>query len=131
MKTRGEGDHGRGEDRGRLELTGHASPARQILPDVGCLHIQSVHGVRREAGLPAPCDHAGGMRNPTLNEATRKADREIMTEILKWSAKGRGSVEAGLAHYAASPDEALWKLMAQQPESLPGQGNERQVKGAH
>ena len=35
-----------------------------------------------------------GMRATTLNEA-RKTDREIMTDILKWVGKGRGTVEAG------------------------------------
>eukprot|EP00435_Cladocopium_sp_Y103_P073683 s164_g44.t1 len=70
-----------------------------------------------------------GMRVPTLNEA-RKADREIMSEVLKWVGKGRGSVEAGLAHYARNPEEALWKLMSQQPESLPDQGKERAVKSS-
>ena len=57
-----------------------------------------------------------------------KADREIFTEILKWVGKGQGSVEGGLAHYASTPDADLWKLMAQQIESLPDQGIERSSK---
>ena len=68
-----------------------------------------------------------GVRVPTLNEA-RKADREIFTEILKWVGKGKGSVEKGLAHYASTPDADLWKLMAQQIESLPDQGIDRSSK---
>ena len=67
---------------------------------------------------------ADGMRPPTLNEA-RRADREIMEEILKWVSKGKGSVHAGLNHYSAKQDEALWKLMVAQPESMPDQGRER------
>ena len=67
-----------------------------------------------------------GMRATTLNEA-RKTDREIMTEILKWVGKGRGTVEAGLSDYMSSPDEPLWKLMAQQPETLPHQGPVKQT----
>ena len=41
-----------------------------------------------------------GMRPPTLNEA-RRCDREILTEICSWVAKGKGSVEAGLAFYGS------------------------------
>ena len=68
---------------------------------------------------------AEGMRQPTLNEA----DREIMSEILKWVAKGRGSIEAGLQHYVSSAEsEALWKLLAPQPETLPDQGKEKSAK---
>ena len=52
---------------------------------------------------------ADGMRGPTLNEA-RRADREIMNEVLKWVSKGKGSVMAGLAHYANNTDEPLWKF---------------------
>ena len=37
-------------------------------------------------------------------------------------------MESGLTHYARNPDEALWKMMSQQPESLPDQGIERAVK---
>lgn len=71
---------------------------------------------------------AEGMRQPTLNEA-RRADREIMSEILKWVAKGRGSIEAGLQHYVSSAEsEALWKLLAPQPETLPDQGKEKSAK---
>ena len=69
-----------------------------------------------------------GMRQPTLNEA-RRADREIMGEIMKWVSKGKGTIEAGLNHYTHSQDDPLWKLMSQQPESLPDQGRERAVKG--
>lgn len=68
-----------------------------------------------------------GMRAPTMNEV-RQTDREIMSEILKWVGKGRGSLEDGLAHYARNPDESLWKMMAQQPENLPDQGKERALK---
>jgi hypothetical protein len=68
-----------------------------------------------------------GMRAPTMNEV-RQTDREIMSEILKWVGKGRGSMEDGLAHYARNPDESLWKMMAQQPENLPDQGKERALK---
>ena len=69
-----------------------------------------------------------GMRAPTLNEA-RKADREIMGEILKWVGKGKGSVERALIHYATTPDADLWKLMSQQVESYPDQGLDRKTKG--
>ena len=71
-----------------------------------------------------------GMRAPTLNEA-RKADREIMGEILKWVGKGKGNVEAALTHYASTPDADLWKLMAQQIESYPDQGLDRKTKSGH
>ena len=68
---------------------------------------------------------AEGMRNPTMNEA-RRADREIFSEILKWVAKGKGSVEAGLSHYTREfTTEPLWKLLSQQPEGHPDQGKER------
>eukprot|EP00435_Cladocopium_sp_Y103_P059009 s40_g21.t1 len=71
-----------------------------------------------------------GMRAPTLNEA-RRADREILSEILKWVAKGKGSVEAGLQHYSKETEsEPLWKLLAQQPESHPDQGLEKSSKSA-
>ena len=65
-----------------------------------------------------------GMRSPTLNEA-RRADREIMEEILKWIAKGKGSVHAGLNHYSSRQDESLWKLVMPQPEGMPDQGREK------
>ena len=64
------------------------------------------------------------MRGPTLNEA-RRADREIMDEVLKWVSKGKGSVMAGLAHYANNTDEPLWKLLSPQPEGMPDQGLEK------
>ena len=67
---------------------------------------------------------ADGMRGPTLNEA-RRADREIMDEVLKWVSKGKGSVLAGLAHYANNTDEPLWKLLSPQPEGMPDQGLEK------
>ena len=67
---------------------------------------------------------AEGMRNPTMNEA-RRADREIFGKILKWVAKGKGSVEAGLSHYTREfKTEPLWKLLSQQPEGHPDQGKE-------
>ena len=77
---------------------------------------------------------AEGMRNPTLNEV-RRADREIMSEILKWVAKGKGSVESGLGHYAKEMDtEPLGRLLQQQPEGHPDQGKEKtpgsSVKGS-
>ena len=59
------------------------------------------------------------MRGPTLNEA-RRADREIMDEVLKWVSKGKGSVMAGLAHYANNTDEPLWKLLSPQPQRYAG-----------
>ena len=73
---------------------------------------------------------AEGMRNPTMNEA-RRADREIFGEILKWVAKGKGSVEAGLSHYTREfATEPLWKLLSQQPEGHPDQGKERRPSEA-
>ena len=72
---------------------------------------------------------AEGMRAPTMNEA-RRADREIMSEVLKWVSKGKGSVELGLTHYVSHPEEELWKLLAQQVEGHPDQGKERPVKSS-
>ena len=72
---------------------------------------------------------AEGMRAPTMNEA-RRADREIMSEVLKWVSKGKGLVELGLTHYVAHPEEELWKLLAQQVEGHPDQGKERPVKSS-
>ena len=65
-----------------------------------------------------------GMRAPTINEA-RRCDREILTEICSWVAKGRGSIEAGLSFYAAEGDEPLWRLMDLHPEHHPDQGREK------
>ena len=61
-----------------------------------------------------------GMRQPTLNEV-RRTDRLIFEEILKWVSKGpvRGTVDAGLNHYLSSPQDMLWNLCKQQPESFP------------
>ncbi len=67
---------------------------------------------------------ADGMRGPTINEI-RRADREIMEEILKWVSKGKGSIQAGLAHYAKNAEEPLWKLLLAQPEGMPDQGLEK------
>ena len=67
---------------------------------------------------------ADGMRGPTLNEI-RRADREIMEEILKWVSKGKGSIQAGLGHYAKNTEEPLWKLLLPQPEGMPDQGLEK------
>ena len=65
-----------------------------------------------------------------MNEA-RRADREIFGEILKWVAKGKGSVEAGLSHYTREfATEPLWKLLSQQPEGHPDQGKERRPSEA-
>lgn len=65
-----------------------------------------------------------GMRQPTLNEV-RRTDRLIFEEILKWVSKGQGTVDAGLNHYLSSPQDMLWNLCKQQPESFPDQGLER------
>lgn len=68
---------------------------------------------------------AEGMRNPTMNEV-RRADREIMAEVTKWVAKGKGTVEAGLSHYTNNLEgEPLGRLLAQQPENFPDQGKEK------
>lgn len=98
--------------------------AFQMLEVCG-FNVASEYGGKFISLLRAPTPV--GMRAPTMNEV-RQTDREIMSEILKWVGKGRGSMEAGLAHYARNPDEALWKMMSQQPESLPDQGQERAVK---
>ena len=57
-----------------------------------------------------------GMRQPTLNEV-RRTDRVIFEEILRWVSKGQGTVDAGLNHYLASPQDMLWSLCSQQPEN--------------
>ena len=93
--------------------------------DVCGFNVASEYGGKFISLLRAPTPV--GMRAPTMNEV-RQTDREIMGEILKWVGKGRGSMEAGLTHYARNPVEALWKMMSQQPESLPDQGIERAVK---
>ena len=64
--------------------------------DVCKYDVVKAYGERIVASLRGVT--AEGMRNPTMNEA-RRADREIFGEILKWVAKGKGSVEAGLSHY--------------------------------
>ena len=60
-----------------------------------------------------------------LRATTADGDREIMDEVLKWVSKGKGSVQAGLAHYASKVDEPLWKLLSPQPEGMPDQGLEK------
>ena len=67
-----------------------------------------------------------GMRPPTLNEV-RKTDRVIFEEILKWVSKGHGKLDDGLSHYLSNPEDPLWKLCAQQVESLPDQGKEKSL----
>ena len=67
-----------------------------------------------------------GMRPPTLNEI-RKTDRIIFEEILKWVSKGHGRLEDGLSHYLSNPEDPLWKLCAQQVETLPDQGKEKSL----
>lgn len=66
------------------------------------------------------------MRPPTLNEV-RKTDRIIFEEILKWVSKGHGRLDDGLSHYLSNPEDPLWKLCAQQVESLPDQGKEKSL----
>ena len=91
--------------------------------DVCKYDVVKAYGERIVASLRGVT--AEGMRNPTMNEA-RRADREIFGEILKWVAKGKGSVEAGLSHYTREfTTEPLWKLLSQQPEGHPDQGKER------
>lgn len=43
------------------------------------------------------------MRRPTVNEA-RKTDRLIFQEVLKWTSKGKGSVEDGVNYYLNNMD---------------------------
>lgn len=91
--------------------------------DVCKYDVAKAYGDKMIAFLRATT--AEGMRAPTINEA-RRADREILTEILKWVAKGKGTVEAGLSHYTReATSEPLWKLLNQQPEGFPDQGKER------
>eukprot|EP00435_Cladocopium_sp_Y103_P061453 s489_g23.t1 len=96
------------------------------LVDVCPYNVAAAYGEKIVEYLRKPTPE--GMRAPTLNEA-RRADREILSEILKWVAKGKRSVEAGLTHYTSEADtEPLWRLLSQQPETLPDQGKEREGK---
>ena len=97
--------------------------ALQDLFELSKYDVVKAYGERIVASLRGVT--AEGMRNPTVNEA-RRADREIFGEILKWVAKGKGSVEAGLSHYTREfATEPLWKLLSQQPEGHPDLGKER------
>lgn len=64
-----------------------------------------------------------GMRPPTINEI-RRCDRELFQEVLSRVARGQGSIELGLKHYLAHPEEAVWKLLEAQIQSMPDQGIE-------
>ena len=65
-----------------------------------------------------------GMRRPTVNEA-RKTDRLIFQEVLKWTSKGKGSVEDGVNYYLNNMDHSLWKGLMPQVHNLPDQGIDR------
>ena len=65
-----------------------------------------------------------GMRRPTVNEA-RKTDRLIFQEVLKWTSKGKGSVEDGISYYLNNMDHNIWKNLIPQVSNLPDQGIDR------
>ncbi len=64
------------------------------------------------------------MRRPTVNEA-RKTDRLIFQEVLKWTSKGKGSVEDGVNYYLGNMDNNIWKNLMPQVSNLPDQGIDR------
>ena len=69
-----------------------------------------------------------GMRVPSLEEI-RRVDKVLHVEILKYVARGVGTLEAGLTHYTSEEGllEKVWLLASPQLATLPDQGIHRTV----
>ena len=69
-----------------------------------------------------------GMRVPTIEEI-RRVDKSIHNEILKFVAKGHGTLEGGLGYYTSDEGlkEKVWLLASPQLATLPDQGVEKSI----
>ena len=93
--------------------------------DVATFHVYKRLHEKYISKLVARVPH--GMRAPTVEE-TRRFDRTLHEEILRWVSRGAGSLDEGLIYHMDHEGLPIWKLLDPVVKSLPDQGVESEPK---